>query len=127
MRGKILIVDDDIAVRNLMQRFLTKLNYQVETAADCETARATFHSFHPDLVILDMTLPDDNIHELCKEIQIMGEAFLLMLTNYLDVSIEADDYLAKPFGLGELEVKVSKILPSGNNNNWRDDNSDRIS
>lgn len=127
MRGKILVVDDDLAVRNLMERFLTKLNYQVETAADIETGRAKFQIFRPDLVILEMTLPDENIYEFCKEIKIIGEAFVLMLTNDLDAGIKVDDYLRKPFGLAELELKVSKILPGGNNDNWGDHNSDRIS
>ncbi|BAY64626.1 two component transcriptional regulator [Calothrix brevissima NIES-22] len=126
MRGKILVVANDLAVRNLTERFLTKLNYQVDTAADIETARAIFQILRPDLVILDMTLPDNNIHEFRQEIQIIGEAFVLMLTNYLDSGIEVGEYLRKPFALGELEVKVSKILSGGNDDGWGYYNSDRI-
>jgi DNA-binding response OmpR family regulator len=118
IRRKILVVDDDPAVRNLIQRFLIKHKYQVETAGDSETARAIFQSFYPDLVILDMTLPDGNSQELCKEMQIIGEAFVLLLTNNLDIGIDADDYLSKPFGLRDLEVKVAKILHGRNDDNW---------
>ncbi|OUL36016.1 hypothetical protein BV372_08950 [Nostoc sp. T09] len=110
IRRKILVVDDDPAVRNLIQRFLTKLNYQVETAADVETARSVFQSFHPDLVILDVTLPDVNIHDLCKEMQNHREVFVLMLTRHLDESIGADGYLTKPFNLGQLEARVAEVL-----------------
>ncbi|BAY07108.1 two component transcriptional regulator [Calothrix sp. NIES-2098] len=115
---KILVVDDDPPVRNLIQRFLTKLNYQVEAAADGKTARAIFQNFHPDLVILDVTLPNENISDICEEIQVIGEAFVLLLTKNLDAGIKADDYLAKPFDLGQLEAKVTKILQGRNDNNW---------
>jgi len=55
--AKILVVDDP-AIRNLIQRFLSKQNYQVEAAEDGKTALATFEQFNPDLVILDVNLPD---------------------------------------------------------------------
>ncbi|OUL27214.1 hypothetical protein BV378_11235 [Nostoc sp. RF31YmG] len=110
IRRKILVVDDDPAVRNLIQRFLTKLNYQVEAAADGETARAVFQSFHPDLVILDVSLPDVNIHDLCKEMQNQRTVFVLMLTTHLAEGRGADSYLTKPFGLGQLEARVAEVL-----------------
>lgn len=109
-RRKILVVDDDPAVRNLIQRFLTKLNYQVEVASDGKTARAIFQSFHADLVILDVTLPDVSSYDLCKEMQIPREVFILMLTTNLDKGRGADSYLTKPFNLGELQTKVAEIL-----------------
>jgi two-component system, OmpR family, response regulator len=56
--AKILIVDDDPAIRNLIQRFLSKQKYQVESAEDGKTALAIFEQFNPDLVILDVNLPD---------------------------------------------------------------------
>ncbi|MCC5626234.1 response regulator transcription factor, partial [Nostoc sp. CHAB 5715] len=56
--AKILVVDDDPAVRNLIQRFLIKQNYQVEAAEDGKTALTLFEQFNPDLVILDVNLPD---------------------------------------------------------------------
>jgi two-component system OmpR family response regulator len=115
--AKILVVDDDPAVRNLIQRFLIKQNYQVEAAEDGKTALALFEQFNPDLVILDVNLPDVIGFNLCQEMQSRNGVFVLMLTSRGDEADKirgfakgADDYLTKPFGLGELEVRVAAIL-----------------
>ncbi len=115
--AKILIVDDDPAIRNLIQRFLSKQKYQVESAEDGKTALAIFEQFNPDLVILDVNLPDAIGYNLCEEMQKRTKVFVLMLTSRADeadkirgFSTGADDYLTKPFGLGELEVRVGAIL-----------------
>ena len=85
--AKILVVDDDPAIRNLIHRFLTKQNYQMESAEDGKTAMAVFEQFNPDLVILDVNLPDANGYNLCKEMQERTGVFVLMLTSRTD---EAD-------------------------------------
>lgn len=115
--AKILVVDDDPAVRNLIQRFLLKQNYQVESAEDGKTALVVFEQFNPDLVILDVNLPDVIGFNLCQEMQSRSGVFVLLLTSRTDeadkirgFSKGADDYLTKPFGLGELEVRVAAIL-----------------
>lgn len=115
--AKILVVDDDPAIRNLIQRFLSKQNYQVEAAEDGKTALATFEQFNPDLVILDVNLPDAIGYNLCEEMQTRTKVFVLMLTSRADeadkirgFSQGADDYLTKPFSLAELEVRVGAIL-----------------
>jgi DNA-binding response OmpR family regulator len=115
--AKILVVDDDPAVRNLIQRFLIKQNYQVEAAEDGKTALTLFEQFNPDLVILDVNLPDVTGFNLCQEMQSRNGVFVLMLTSRADEADKirgfakgADDYLTKPFGLGELEVRVGAIL-----------------
>ncbi len=115
--AKILIVDDDPSIRNLIQRFLSKQNYQVESAEDGKTALTVFEKFNPDLVILDVNLPDAIGYNLCEEMQNRTKVFVLMLTSRADeadkirgFSQGADDYLTKPFGLGELEVRVGAIL-----------------
>ena len=115
--AKILVVDDDSAVRNLIQRFLLQQNYQVESAEDGKIALAVFEQFNPDLVILDVNLPDAIGFNLCQEMQNRSRVFVLMLTSRTDeaekirgFSKGADDYLTKPFGLGELEVRVATIL-----------------
>ncbi len=113
---KILVVDDDPSVRNLIQRFL-KQSYQVESAEDGKTALAVFEQFNPDLVILDVNLPDAIGYNLCQDMQSRTGVFVLMLTSRSDeadkikgFSQGADDYLTKPFSLGELEVRVGAIL-----------------
>ncbi|MBD2392244.1 response regulator transcription factor [Aphanizomenon flos-aquae] len=115
--AKILVVDDDPAVRNLIQRFLLKQNYQVESAEDGRTGLSMFEQFHPDLVILDVNLPDLIGFNLCQDMQSRSGVFVLLLTSRTDegdkirgFSKGADDYLTKPFGLGELEVRVAAIL-----------------
>jgi two-component system OmpR family response regulator len=115
--AKILVVDDDSAVRNLIQRFLLQQNYQVESAEDGKMALAVFEQFNPDLVILDVNLPDVVGFNLCQEMQNRSGVFVLLLTSRTDeadkirgFSKGADDYLTKPFGLGELEVRVAAIL-----------------
>jgi DNA-binding response OmpR family regulator len=115
--AKILVVDDDPAIRNLIQRFLSKQNYQVEAAEDGKTALTMFEQFNPDLVILDVNLPDAIGYNLCEEMQTRTKVFVLMLTSRADeadkirgFSQGADDYLTKPFSLAELEVRVGAIL-----------------
>ncbi|WP_031291265.1 response regulator transcription factor [Leptolyngbya sp. Heron Island J] len=115
--AKILVVDDDPAIRNLIHRFLAKQTYEMESAEDGKHALAVFEQFNPDLVILDVNLPDANGYDLCKEMQSRTGVFVLMLTSRTDESDKihgfnqgADDYITKPFSLGELEVRVGAIL-----------------
>jgi len=115
--AKILVVDDDPAIRTLIHRFLTRHEYQVESAEDGKAAMAIFDQFNPDLVILDVNLPDATGYNLCQEMQNRTGVFVLMLTSRADeadkirgFSQGADDYLTKPFSLGELEVRVQAIL-----------------
>jgi DNA-binding response OmpR family regulator len=115
--NKILVVDDDPAVRNLIHRFLAKQNYQMESAEDGKTALTLFEQFDPDLVILDVNLPDANGYNLCQEMQSRTNVFVLMLTSRTDeadkirgFSQGADDYITKPFSLGELGVRVEALL-----------------
>jgi len=114
--AKILIVDDDPAIRNLIFRFLGR-KYQVEFAVDGKTAMAIFPQFQPDLVILDVNLPDILGYTLCEQMQSHTNVFVLMLTSRNDAidkeqgfSQGADDYLTKPFDLQELEWRVAAIL-----------------
>ena len=115
--AKILVVDDDPAIRNLIHRFVAKQTYEMESAEDGKQALAVFEQFNPDLVILDVNLPDANGYDLCKEMQSRTGVFVLMLTSRTDESDKihgfnqgADDYITKPFSLGELEVRVGAIL-----------------
>jgi two-component system, OmpR family, response regulator len=115
--NKILVVDDDQAIRNLIQRFLAKQEYKVESADDGKSALAMFEQFNPDLVILDVNLPDANGYSLCQEMQGRTGVFVLMLTSRTDeadkirgFSQGADDYITKPFSLSELGARVGAIL-----------------
>jgi DNA-binding response OmpR family regulator len=115
--AKILIVDDDIHIANLIARFLQQKQYQVECTHDGQNAIDIFQKFRPDLVILDINLPDTLGYNLCQQMQENQDVFILMLTSRTDVedkkrgfSTGADDYLTKPFDLEELEFRVQAIL-----------------
>lgn len=115
--AKILVVDDDPAIRNLIIRFLSQKNYQMESAHDGKTALVLFEQFNPDLVILDVNLPDAIGYNLCQEMQRLTDVFVLFLTSRGDAEdkdkgfkLGGDDYLTKPFDLQELENRVGAIL-----------------
>ncbi|NJK48199.1 response regulator transcription factor [Candidatus Gracilibacteria bacterium] len=115
--AKILVVDDDPAIRNLIFRFLSQKSYQVQAAVDGKSAIELFNKFSPDLVILDVNLPDALGYNLCEQMQKNTNVFILMLTSRTDVEDKkegflkgADDYLTKPFDLQELEFRVRAIL-----------------
>ncbi|MEP6517134.1 response regulator transcription factor [Microcoleus vaginatus] len=113
---KILVVDDDPSIRNLVHRFLNQ-KYQVDSAADGETALAVFEKFKPVLVILDWNLPDTTGYHLCQEMQRRTNVFAIMLSSRTDeadklkvLSAGADDYICKPFGLEELAIRIEVVL-----------------
>ena len=115
--AKILVVDDDPAIRNLIVRFLRQKKYEVESAENGQSALKKFEQFNPDLVILDVNLPDALGYNLCEEMQNSTDVFILMLTSRSDAADKkegflkgADDYLTKPFDLLELEYRVKAIL-----------------
>lgn len=115
--AKILVVDDDPAIRTLIIRFLSKKNYQMESAQDGKTALTAFKQFNPDLVILDVNLPDAIGYDLCRDMQNINDVFVLFLTSRGEPRDKdrgfkegGDDYLTKPFDLMELENRVGAIL-----------------
>lgn len=119
---KLLVVDDDPAIRNLIQRFLTQNNYQVKSADNAKTARLIFKQFIPDLVILDVNLPDGSGFNLCAEMRTQTDVLVLMLTcltgaeNQLEgFNRGADDYLTKPFDLQILKARIQALL---NRRSW---------
>ncbi|NEP07739.1 MAG: response regulator transcription factor [Okeania sp. SIO2G4] len=114
---KILVVDDDQAIRILVHRFLTNQEYQVESAEDGKTALILFKEFQPDLVVLDINLPDTTGFQLCQEMQSYNDVLVLMLSSLCDevakvraFQLGADDYLTKPFSLVELNARLKAIL-----------------
>jgi two-component system, OmpR family, alkaline phosphatase synthesis response regulator PhoP len=109
---KILVVDDDFGVRNLIYRFLSR-KYQIESAADGRTALSLFEQFNPALVILDWNLPDTSGYNLCQEMQSRNNVLVMILTGRTEeadkikiLAAGADDFITKPFSLAEIEVRV---------------------
>src|SRR5689334_5157473 len=113
---KILVVDDDFGVRNLIYRYLGR-KYQIESAADGKTALSLFDQLNPALVILDWNLPDISGYQLCQEMQSRTNVLVMMLTSrnaeedkVKMISAGADDFMTKPFSLAEVEVRVEALL-----------------
>ena len=114
MTGRILLVEDDDRIANPLVRALTSQGYEVSRAATGEHARALLRAEHPDLVLLDLGLPDVDGVDLCREITSHTAApRILMLTARTDeievvVGLDAGavDYIAKPFRLAELLARI---------------------
>ncbi len=113
---KILVVDDDADVRDVVMRALGSEGHHVDTANSLQSARDSMAEA-PDLVVLDLGLPDGSGLTLCRELRAEGSAIaILILTARSQVALRvegldagADDYLAKPFALAELRARVRAL------------------
>ncbi|HHW22058.1 MAG TPA: response regulator transcription factor [Clostridiaceae bacterium] len=114
---KILVVDDELSILDLLEMILKREQFQVATASDRKSAMALFDSFHPDLVLLDLMLPDTNGHDLCREMTSKRRVPIIMLTakndiidKVLGLELGADDYITKPFDARELVARIKAVL-----------------
>lgn len=113
----ILVVDDDLFLVTSIRRLLVANNYPVEVAHRVDTAWQMILSAQPDLLILDLSLPDGDGNELCQRIRTQFDFPILMLTSRSDsidkvtgLGLGADDYLTKPFDPSELIARIQAIL-----------------
>ena len=116
-KRKILIVDDDANIAELIALYLTKECFQCEIAEDGETALEKHQSFQPDLILLDIMLPGIDGYELCRRIRAKMTTPILFLSardselsKVVGLELGADDYLAKPFGVRELLARTRALL-----------------
>ena len=115
---KILVVDDDPAVRESLRRSLIFNGYSIVLAADGEEALAKVQSERPDIVILDVMMPKLDGLEVCRELRSQGEDTPILLLTARDSVSErvagldagADDYLTKPFALEELLARTRSLV-----------------
>ena len=115
---KILVVDDDPAVRESLRRSLIFNGYSIVLAADGEEALAKVQSERPDMVILDVMMPKLDGLEVCRELRSQGEDTPILLLTARDSVSErvagldagADDYLTKPFALEELLARTRSLV-----------------
>jgi two-component system response regulator MprA len=120
---RILVVDDDRSVRDALRRALTLGGYEVDAAEDGRQALARLASSAPDAVVLDVGLPEVDGLEVCRRLRGAGDRTpILMLTARAAVSDRidgldagADDYLVKPFDLGELKARIRALLRRSTN------------
>jgi DNA-binding response OmpR family regulator len=114
---KILIVEDERNIASFVSMYLKKERYQVEIARDGAEALAKFESIKPDLIVLDLMLPDMDGLEICRQVRTGSDVPILMLTardddvdKIVGLEVGADDYLTKPFNPRELVARIKTIL-----------------
>ena len=116
-KKKILIVDDDANIAELISLYLTKECFQCKIAEDGETALKLHDSFQPDLMLLDIMLPGIDGYDVCREIRKNHSTPIIMLSakgevfdKVLGLELGADDYIIKPFDSKEMVARVKAIL-----------------
>lgn len=116
-KQKILIVDDDTNIAELIELYLTKECFQCEQAHDGEMALKKNSSFQPNLILLDIMLPGIDGYDVCREIRKTSSVPIIMLSakgevfdKVLGLELGADDYIIKPFDSKELVARVKAVL-----------------
>ncbi len=116
-KQKILIVDDDSNIAELISLYLNKECYDTRIASDGEAALAAVPSYEPDLILLDLMLPGIDGYQVCREIRSHQDTPIIMLSakgeifdKVLGLELGADDYMEKPFDSKELVARVKAVL-----------------
>lgn len=115
--SRILIVEDELDLANIIKDYLEKELYEVEICTEGDKAIEIFDEFKPSLVILDLMLPGMNGYEICQNIRIKSTIPILILSAKIDefdkvkgLNLGADDYITKPFRPKELLARVNAQL-----------------
>lgn len=114
---KIMVVDDEPSLRDLLELVLKREKYEVVTAVNGKTALKLAETFNPDLILLDIMLPDMSGHEVCKQLNSNKRIPTIMVTakhetidKVLSLELGADDYVTKPFEIMELLARIKALL-----------------
>ena len=114
---RILVVDDDEDIRDLLKEYLEKNGFSVITAADGQAMRQFWPAQRLDLIVLDIMMPGDDGFTLCKEIRARSRIPIIMLTakgreveKEKGLALGANDYVTKPFSTSELTKRVKELL-----------------
>ena len=115
--NKVLLVDDDQGIIEVLKLYFEKEGYQVSTCMQGDKAVGVFQSFAPDIVILDLMLPGMDGNDICREIRKTSDTPIIMLTARTDtldkivgLELGADDYIPKPFEPKEVLARVKAVL-----------------
>lgn len=116
-KQRILIVDDDENIAELISLYLMKECFETKCVLDGEQALKAFHDFHPHLILLDLMLPGMDGYQVCREIRKDSSIPIIMLSakgeifdKVLGLELGADDYMIKPFDSKELVARVKAVL-----------------
>ena len=114
---RILVVDDEPTVREVVQHYLEREGYRVQAAEDGPAALAAFSADVPDLIVLDLMLPGVDGLEVCRQVRAKDSTPIIMLTakghesdRIVGLELGADDYVVKPFSPRELVARVRSVL-----------------
>jgi two-component system response regulator RegX3 len=114
---KILIVEDEESVLDPLELLLTKEGFSIETARDGREALEKFTKTNPDLILLDLMLPEISGTEVCRQIRIKSQVPIIMLTakdtevdKVVGLELGADDYVVKPYSKAELVARIKAVL-----------------
>jgi DNA-binding response OmpR family regulator len=116
-KTKILIVDDDNNIAELISLYLTKECYDTKIVNDGEEALAAFETYNPNMILLDLMLPGIDGYQVCREVRAKSNVPIIMLSakgeifdKVLGLELGADDYIMKPFDSKELVARVKAVL-----------------
>src|SRR6266498_5303596 len=120
MRPRILVVEDERAIAEPVAESLEREGFDPEVAPTVEAAEAAFAALEPDLVLLDVMLPDGDGRDLCRDLRARSDVPIIMLTargeevdRVVGLELGADDYVVKPFSARELAARIRAILRRG--------------
>jgi DNA-binding response OmpR family regulator len=115
--ARVLVVDDEPMVRDVLSRYLERGGFEVEAVADGERALAAFEARRPDLVLLDLMLPRIDGFEVFRQIRARASSPVIMITargqttdRIVGLETGADDYVSKPFSPAEVVARVRSVL-----------------
>ena len=116
-KAKILVIDDEPGILNVVTAYLRSEGYDFRTASNGNEGLKTIHSYQPDLIILDVMLPGMDGMEVLSQLRRESNAYVIMLTarseetdKLVGLTVGADDYLTKPFSPRELMARVKAAL-----------------
>ena len=117
MGTKILVIDDEMNICEIIRAYFEKEGYEVKTANDGVEGVSYFKMYEPDLVLLDVMMPKKDGWQVCREIREISQKPIIMITakddvfdKVLGLELGADDFVVKPFDMKELSARIKAVL-----------------
>ena len=132
-KQRILIVDDDYNIAELISLYLTKECFETKIVGDGEEALRVFPEFQPNLILLDLMLPGIDGYQVCRELRSTSQVPIIMLSakgeifdKVLGLELGADDYVVKPFDAKEVVARVKAVLRRTQGKNGNAEESKKV-
>lgn len=133
VKQKVLIVDDEVSIQELIRFNVEQAGFDTEVAGDGLEAIEMAESYKPDLIVLDLMLPGKDGYDVCKEIRRTSNVPIIMLTaketeleRVLGLELGADDYMTKPFSPLELVARIKAVLRRASGQESQDENEYKV-